>query len=388
MPFRCRGNPIPGTMSCGSYIWLRTGDEAFAMMLSAIDGSRSDVRLEMYIFSPGQIGEHFRTALEKACSRGVRVRVMLDAFGSHSIGDSFWAPLVRAGGQLKWFNPLDFKRWAFRNHRKLLVCDLDKAFVGGLNIAPEYEGDGITRGWRDLGLGITGPLVKELGASFDMLFAMADRPHRVLTRLRKTTLRYRVFCPDGELLLSAPGRGRNAIKRALLTDFANAKQIRIVSAYFVPTIPLRRALVRAVRRGTRVQLVLPARSDVPLAQMASRNFYSRLLRAGVEIYEYQPQVLHSKLVVTDSAAYAGSSNLDARSLHINYELMVRLRLPEVIREANAVFEDHLAYSKRVWLHEWRSSRTFWHRLRDRFACFILARLDPFMMRQQLRNLRS
>ncbi|NLH72067.1 MAG: hypothetical protein GX456_03320 [Verrucomicrobia bacterium] len=374
-------------MACGSYFWLRTGDEAFAMMLNAIDEAMSDVRLEMYIFSAGQIGEHFRTALERACARGVRVRVMLDAFGSYGVGESFWAPVVRAGGEFKWFNPLNFKRWTFRNHRKLLVCDLEKAFIGGFNVASEYEGDGVTRGWRDLGMGMTGPLVKELAVSFDTLFEMADRPHRVLTRLRKTALRSRVLCPDGDLLLSAPGRGRNAISRALLLDFAEAKRIRIVSAYFLPTVRIRRALVRAVRRGVQVQLVLPARSDVKLAQMASRSFYTRLMRAGVEIYEYQPQILHSKLVVTDSAVYVGSSNLDSRSLHINYELMVRLVLPETIREADAAFEDHLAHSIRVQFEAWRSSRTLWHRVRDRLAYFILARLDPFLMRQQLRNLR-
>lgn len=375
-------------MACGTYSWLRTGDESFASMLHSIDEARRSVCLETYIFAPGQLAQQFRDALERACLRGVNVRVMLDAFGSYNVSNAFWAPLIRAGGQLRWFNPLDFKRWTFRDHRKLLVCDDSIAFIGGFNIAPEYEGDGITRGWRDTGLRLTGPLAAELAAAFDALFAMAGRPHRLLTRWRKSGFRRAVACPDGELLLSAPGRGRNAFKSTLLRDLATARSIRIVAAYFLPTVHLRLALTRAARHGARVQIILPAKSDVRLAHLASRSFYARLMRAGIEIYEYQPKILHSKLVVLDMAVYAGSSNLDARSLHINYELMVRLTVPEVIREADAVFEEHLAHCRRIPRRAWRMSRTCWNKVRERWACFVLARLDPFVMRRQLKNLRG
>ena len=146
---------------------------------------------------------------------------------------------------------------------------------------------------------------------------------------------------------------------------------------------LRRALLRAVRRGARLELVLPAKTDVRLSQIATRALYRRFLRAGVEIHEYQPQVLHSKLILVDGAAYVGSANLDPRSLHINYELMVRLADPAVVSRAEEVFTDHLRHSRRIELAEWLASRSWWTRLQGRWACFLLGRLDRWLMRRQL-----
>lgn len=375
-------------MDCGTYSWLRTGDEVFAAMLAAINAARDSVRLETYIFSPGAIADRFCDALVRASERGVRVRVLLDAFGSLNVNESYWSPFKQAGGEFRWFNPLHLGRWTFRDHRKLLVGDESTAFVGGYNIAAEYEGDGVKRGWRDLGLRLSGPLVRELADAFDAQFAAADMPHRLFTRLRKSSARQAIACPDGELLLSGPGRGRNAIKRALLADLATARHVRIVAAYFLPTVRLRRALMRAARHGAQVQLILPAKSDMTLSQLASHSFYHRLLRAGVEVYEYQPQVLHTKLVVVDHAVYVGSSNLDARSLHINYELMLRLTPPPVRAEAESIFAEHLAHARRIPRRAWPRSRTCWNKLKERWACFLLARLDPLLMRRQLKRLQK
>lgn len=355
-------------------------------MLTAIDAARRSVRLETYIFTSSPLGDTFRDALVRACGRDVRVQVLVDAFGSVELPDAYWDPLRRAGGAVRWFNPLSFRRPTFRDHRKLLVCDEHVAFVGGFNIAGEFEGDGVQRGWRDVGLEVEGALALELTASFDMMFERADDEHVPFTRFRRSTARVEVVCPEGELLLSGPGRGRNAIKRAVLGDLKTARRVRIVAAYFLPTGRLRWALTRVVRRGGRVQLILPGRSDIALSQMAARSFYRGLLEAGVEIHEYQPQVLHSKLVLIDEAVYVGSSNLDARSLHINYELMVRLTQPEIMTEAVELLDDHLRHSRRIEPQDWERQRTWWDRLRGRWARFLLARLDLLLMRRQLRRL--
>jgi cardiolipin synthase len=127
---------------------------------------------------------------------------------------------------------------------------------------------------------------------------------------------------------------------------------------------------------------------VPIARVASHGLYQRFLRSGVEIYEYQPQILHTKLVVVDNACYAGSANLDARSLHINYELMLRLTQPPVVAEASAIFGDHLRQSLRISRRTWRASRTFWNKLKERWAGMLLGRLDPLVMRWQLRRWRG
>jgi len=162
-----------------AYHWLRTGDEVFPAMLSAIDESRSSVCLEIYIFARGTLGERFREALVRAQQRGVRVQVLVDGVGSLALPGDFWDLLRGAGGEVRWFNPVALNRFWFRNHRKLLVCDGRIAFVGGFNIAPEYEGDGVRSGWCDLGLRLTGPLVAELAVSFEEMFARAVRRQEI-----------------------------------------------------------------------------------------------------------------------------------------------------------------------------------------------------------------
>jgi cardiolipin synthase len=274
----------------------------------------------------------------------------------------------------------------YRNHRKLLVCDAMTAFIGGFNIAPEYDGDGINRGWRDLGMAIQGPLAVELAESFDDSFDRADFAHKPLQRLRKTTSKRTTSGEGWRVLLSGPGRGYNFLKRTLATDLANARRVRIISAYFLPTWRLRRELLRVRQRGGRVQLILAGRTDVRASKLASQRLYRLLLRKGVEIFEYQPQVLHAKLFIIDEQVYAGSSNLDARSLNINYELLVRIAEPQVVAEAGEIFAEVLKHCRRVELATWGRARSLWTKLLEVLAYYVLARLDPYLARKRLRNL--
>jgi len=367
--------------------WLRISEDALASMLAAIESAEESVRLEMYIYTASPVGEQFRDALVRAQQRGVRVRLLIDALGSMELRASFWEPLIAAGGECGWFNPLHLKRLLYRDHRKILVCDDRLAFVGGYNIAPEYQGDGVAKGWRDLGLEVSGPLAQHLAASFDAQFARADFQHRRFSYLRKSALRVGFTTPDGELFLSGPGRGVNPMHRALLSDLAQAKDIRIISAYFLPTWRFRRALVRRACQGAPVQLILAGRSDVPLSKLAGQHLYRGLLRSGIEIYEYQPQILHSKLFILDDIVYVGSANFDTRSLHINYELLIRLTKTQLADEARAIFAEDLKHSRRIHLATWQASRTLWRKLKERWAYFILARVDPYLARRQWRALR-
>src|SRR5687767_550782 len=143
--------------------------------------------------------------------------------------------------------------------------------------------------------------------------------------------------------------------------------------------------MRVAKRGGKVQIILPGTSDVAISQLASRRLYRMLLRAGVEIYEFQPQILHSKLIVIDDVVYVGSANLDTRSLWINYELVVSLKDPLVASQARAIFEEDLKHSRRIDPATWRKSRSFWAKLKESWAYFILARVDPYMARQQSRG---
>ena len=268
----------------------------------------------------------------------------------------------------------------------MLVCDETEGFVGGFNISTKYQGDGVKSGWRDLGLRVCGPLTQSLAAAFDEMFERADFQHKPFARLRRSPAKRSVATHEAQLLLSAPGRGRNPFLRALRHDLDGAQTVQIISAYFLPTWRIRRDLARIARRGGRVQLILAGKSDVYLSQLAGRSLYRRLLRAGVEIYEYQPQILHAKLILVDDVVYAGSSNLDPRSLHINYELMLRFPDPKLASSARACFADFLAHSQRIELEAWRKSRSWWRRLKQRWAYFILARVDPYVARWQQKQM--
>ena len=146
-----------------------------------------------------------------------------------------------------------------------------------------------------------------------------------------------------------------------------------------------RLLTRLARNGAKVQLILPGKCDVPGMRLVAHSYYRRFLRAGVEIYEYQPQILHAKLFVIDQVVYAGSANLDGRSMNINYELMVRLSNPAQVNEGKRIFTEILTHCLRIDLVTSRRSRTFLDRIKARLAHFILARLDPLMARRQLRG---
>ncbi len=374
--------------------WLCTGDEVFPAMLAAIDEAKKEVCLETYTFSPGSPGERFRDALIRARQRGLRVRVLIDALGSYGLPADFFQRLQAVGAEVRLFNPFEvtllkpfaLNRMSIRNHRKLLVCDDHVAFVGGFNIAPEYEGDGVKCGWCDIGLKITGPLSAQLASSFDEMFARAAFRHKRFMRFRRFDAKKSVTYPTEQILFGGPGRGRSPLTHALREDLKHAKDVKIMVAYFLPTWSLRRGLTEVVRRGGKVQLILAGKSDVLLSQLAGRSLYRRFLRAGVEIFEYEPQILHAKLIIVDDIVYVGSSNLDSRSLQINYELMIRFQNARIAKEAREVFDCALRHSRRIELEQWRQSRTLWEKLKQRFAYWVLVRIDPYFARRLWRSL--
>jgi len=375
--------PLNNPDTRSGFRWLETVDEAFEVMLPAIDSATRSIRLEVYIYRVSPIGEAVREALIRALQRSVKVQVLVDALGSISLPEKFWDPFIQAGGQFKWFNPLKLKRLGFRNHRKVLVVDDTIAFVGGFNVAPEYQGDGVTKGWHDLGLQVPPSLARELAATFDVMFALADYRHRRLARYRRSNIARLAETPDGQLLTNAPGRGPYVMKGTLLRDIHQARTVDIISAYFLPPRQMRRAMMRASRQGRPVRLILAGKSDVKLSQLASRYLYKSLLRAGIQIYEYQPQILHTKLYLFDDVFYVGSANMDKRSLLVNYELLVRVKNEELARYGRNVFENTLKHCTRITPADWRASRTIWSRLKEQWAYFVLSKLDPYLTQLQL-----
>ena len=249
------------------------------------------------------------------------------------------------------FNPLALNRLSIRNHRKLLVCDDQVAFVGGFNIAPEYEGDGVKCGWCDVGLKLTGPLAAQLASSFDEMFARADFRH-------KRFMRFRTFrCQKIRDL----AHGTNSLQRArprakphqtrLAHDLARANDVKIIVAYFLPTWSLRRELREVVRRGG--SATDPGR-QIRRGPLAIRRPQfipppSEIGRGDLRIRTANSsrQAHHHR-----RAVYVGSSNLDSRSLHINYELMIRFDGREMAQQARRGVRPHLEHCRRITLEEW------------------------------------
>jgi cardiolipin synthase len=193
-------------------------------------------------------------------------------------------------------------------------------------------------------------------------------------------------------LFSGPRLRRGVLGHALRRDLAASRDVAIASAYFLPSTLLRRKLYR-VARGTgrppgrgRVRLLLSGKSDVPMARLAAERLYTRLLSRRVRVFEYQPQNLHAKVVIMDSVVWAGSGNLDRRSLSINYELLLRFDWPELAADARSWFRAALRHSTLVRLSQWRRQRSWWRRAASSFAWLVLARIDPLVARRGFRSL--
>lgn len=368
--------------------WFATVSEAYMEMERRIDAATSCVRLETYLMREDGPATWLRGALLRARERGVAVRVLVDAFGCEGLRPGFLEPLRDAGAEVAVFNPQRLLRRAFRNHRKLLACDSAHAIVGGFNIGAEYAGDGVTHGWCDTGVYVGGPVVAQLERAFDAMFGLARFTPWAFRRFREAARQAHDANIDADapvrMLQSGPGLPRRVLRDALRRDLAAARNVWIASAYFLPGFSIRRLLYRVARGPGRVRVLLAGRSDVPVARLAAEHLYRRLLLRKVRIREYQPQVLHAKLVILDDVVHVGSCNLDRRSLHINYELLLRFDWPELAADARQWYGQTAAVSTRVQRRQWLASRGTWRRLASRLAYVLLARIDPLVARRGFR----
>ena len=363
--------------------WLMDGRAYFASLEPALAVARTSIRLEAYIVGDDSVGRRIREALTAAARRRVRVTVLVDGLGSAELPSGWWDPLTQAGGLVHVFNPPASRRIGIRDHRKLVVIDETAAWVGGVNLAQEYDGDGVDRGWADCGFRVEGGAAEQLAIEFDLMVAecAARQPKVVLGRMRRGTRPpSRVIGRGLELMVSGPGRLANAFQKSLRQDVAASREVQFAVAYFLPGYRMRQLLRGVAARGTRVQILVPGRSDVAISHRAARHLYASLMKSGVEIWEYQPQVLHVKLFLANRAAYVGSSNLDTRSLHINYELMLRLTDSSLVTQGQSLFSRLLERAVRIDPVVWTRSRSWLERLRDQWAFWILSRADPYVTR--------
>lgn len=363
---------------------LKNGEEMFPAMYEAIEAARSCIAVEMYIIADDATGREFRDHLVSAAGRGIPVSVLVDAVGSWQLPDAFWNVLREAGGTVRWFRPFRGGLFLFRNHRKLVLIDDHVAFIGGMNIADEYY-RGIAGGppWRDNALQITGMETARLRRSFERMWLRAELPFRKKFRLSRNHAGHLTVSRRVRFLESGPEDPMHPVRSVYRQIVGNAViSIDLAMSYFYPSGRMLRALRKAVERGVRVRLLFPQRSDVAIAKWAAQGLYGRLLKGGMEVWEYRLTMLHSKLAVADDTVIAGSANLDIRSGRINYELVAVVNDPEVSRKARADFQDDLRHANRILPDAWRE-RTVIQKIKERVSYWLLARLDIFLARAEM-----
>jgi cardiolipin synthase len=351
---------------------LRDGVEAFPEMLRAIEGARSYIRLETYMFLDDAVGQLFARALIEAVNRGVEVTVLYDALGSWGVSAAFFDLLEASGVAVRKFRPFSFtgfRRLISRDHRKILIVDGEVAFVGGINIAAHWAPKGVGAGWRDDVLRIAGPAVRHLERRFG-----ATWRHQHF-RLRKARRAFLQNDPKvrGDIKLTVLS-SRRSIHRAYLRAIHSARErVLIAAAYFVPDRKIIQALKDAAARGVEVSLVLNRLSDHPILQFATRHYYRKLLEAGIRIYEWHQGVLHAKTAVVDGVwGTIGSFNLERMSLHFNHETNVFFADPRLGGAIERSFEMDCACCHPVELASWEK-RPWWQKLIER-ACFVFRKL--------------
>jgi cardiolipin synthase A/B len=332
---------------------LLNGDAIFPAKLAAIKGARERIDYAEYFWSQGPIGAEIAEALAERCRAGVRANVLLDGVGSFGMPSEHVETMTRGGCHVERFRPL--ARWSLRrhnnrNHRRILLVDGRLAITGGSGVSWKWSGNGREdEHWRDTDVRLEGPAVAGLAAAF-------------AENWREATGELLTFPPPPgasgdsrvQVVKSSPDEGSYGAYTMLLLAIAGARRaIYITNPYFVPDARMAEALVAAVRRGVHVVALTPGRIDHNVVRAASRRDLGRLLRGGVEVFEYQAALLHAKTMVIDEAwATIGSTNLDSRSFALNDELNVAVYDARVARRLHEAFEEDLRHARRLPYEAW------------------------------------
>jgi cardiolipin synthase A/B len=337
---------------------LRNGDQIFPCMLDAIAGARNTVDLLTFVYWRGEIGWTFAHALAERAERGVRVRVLLDSWGAHTIERSLIALLERAGVVVRWFRPLGrlpVGQMNHRTHRKVLIVDEAVAFTGGVGIADEWLGDAQDeRHWRDTHFRIAGPAVDGLRAAFLDNWSETDR-ELFDERVDRFPDQPAAGAVVVQCVRGSSETGHSDIYTLFRTLIQLAQErVRIATAYFAPDQEIIDRLVDAAARGVEIDLLLPGpHADKRFVQLASQETFACLLDAGIRVSRFQPTMLHAKIMTVDGVvSNVGSANLNARSTNLDEEINLVAIDRELTTRLDQHFDDDLARSELVEPAAW------------------------------------
>ncbi len=334
-----------------NWIFYLRAEEAWVAMLESIRGATRSIELESYIFEDDSLGTQFRDALIERSKAGVKVRLLLDMTGSYSMyGTSFVTQMQEAGIEVLFYNPIRpwrvhaFGEWILRDHRKILIIDSEIGYTGGVNIQEAM------RGWRDTHVRVEGPLVEQLSTIYEHMRRFA------ITRKWTQFPRFTYLEGESSVLTNSPHRRARETHRAYIQHIREAtRSIFLTTPYFIPDRRFYRSLCVAARRGVDVRLIVPRVSDHPIISAATKSMYAKLLESRGKIYEYGPEMIHTKSALVDESwGLVGSTNLDHISFLYNYQSDVQSSEPSVLEALKAHFITDLSKSKQVNLEEWKN----------------------------------
>ncbi len=319
------GEPPP--LRADSVTLYTEGEAKYRAVAEALEAARHHIHIEYYIWEDGKIGRRLRDQLVARARAGIEVRVLLDGTGSFGVRGRFFKPLIEAGGEVGWFNPLSpfhikRRRVDFRSHRKIVVCDGAVGFIGGMNVADgqtsEMTGD---KAWRDTHLRIEGSAVRALQRVF-----AEDWMYATTRSLPPGDIYYPAPVKDGaevvQIVASGPDLETFAIHKVFFAAINQAvSRVWLTTPYFVPDDSMLTALVSAAMRGVDVQVIAPAKGDSRLVDLAARSYFPEMLAAGARVFEHESRFIHAKtFVIDDDVAIVGSANLDNRSFRLDFEV--------------------------------------------------------------------
>jgi cardiolipin synthase A/B len=357
---------------------LLNGDQVFPAMLDAIRSAKRSIDFETYIYWSGTVGREFGDALAERARAGVPTHLLIDWLGSTKADEKILDAMRDAGVEIVRYRPLRWysvDRINHRTHRKLLVVDGRIGFTGGVGIADQWLGHAQDKEhWRDSHFRVEGPVVAQLQAAF--LDNWVEAEGHVLDGEAYFPRLVPVGSDFAQVFRSAPGEGSASMRLMYLLAIAAAtRRILIANAYFVPDSQTVAMLVEARRRGADVEIVVPGPVlDAQIVRRASRATWGPLLEAGVRIYEYQPTMYHTKVMVVDDLwASVGSTNFDDRSFRLNDEANLNVLDAAFGREQARVFDEDRRRSRQVTLEAWRR-RPLRERLQERWATLVRSQL--------------
>ena len=357
---------------------LLNGDQIFPDMLQAIRSAQHSISFETYIYWSGDIGREFADALSERAKAGVKVHVLLDWVGSAKIDDSFLDEMRASGVEIRKFhkpNWYNLGRLNNRTHRKLLVIDGKTGFTGGVGIAPKWTGNGQDADhWRDSHFRVEGPVVAQMQAVFMENWLKVTG--QVMHGEAYFPALQAMGDSDAQVFSSSPSGGSESMQLMYqLSITAAAHSIDLSSAYFVPDELTTQALTDALQRGVKIRIITPGEIiDTDTVRAASRGSWGPLLKAGAQIYEYQPSMYHCKVMIVDNLLVSvGSTNFDNRSFRLNDEANLNVYDAAFAQRQTFIFEADLKNARQVTYDEW-INRPLKEKLLEKLALLLGSQL--------------